>query len=256
MVDFVHPFPGKNPGDPLTKQEVIRALRLAVCAEEEATQLYDLIALYVEDERIKNIMRDVADEEQVHKGEFQKLLDIFEDDEVEKVEEGKQEAEEKMSSVIAYLKKLATELDETTPNSLAQTIVDNLDLRRVWPEFKEMVTKKYKRHEEFDTFSPVLQTRDAIIPKELEKEFNIHSKDAWLKHRPDVIEDVVDAIKDEFVGYEIEVDYKGIPQSPSFEPIESKVRNAELEELHNFDTYQKEGDEGYRLDIHLTFKLE
>jgi len=103
MVDFVHPFPGKNPGDTLTKQEIIRALRLALAAEEEATQLYDLIAEYVDDKRIKKIMKDVADEEQVHKGEFQKLLDLYVEDEIKLVEEGKQEAEEKIGSRTAQI---------------------------------------------------------------------------------------------------------------------------------------------------------
>jgi len=96
MVDFVHPFPGKNPGDELTDQEIISALRLSLCAEEEATHLYDTIANYVGDERISKIMKDVADEEQVHIGEFQKLLDLYEKDEEEKVGEGKDEAKEKM----------------------------------------------------------------------------------------------------------------------------------------------------------------
>ena len=96
MVDFVRPFPGKNPGDPITKEELISALRLSLCAEEEATHLYDTIAAYVDDERVKKLMKDVADEEQVHIGEFQKLLDIIEDDEAEKVDEGEEEAEEKI----------------------------------------------------------------------------------------------------------------------------------------------------------------
>ena len=98
MVDFVHPFPGKNPGDEITKQELISALRLSLCAEEEATHLYDTIANYVSDEQVKKIMKDVADEEQVHIGEFQKLLDLYEEDEEEMVEEGEDEAEEKLET--------------------------------------------------------------------------------------------------------------------------------------------------------------
>jgi len=98
-MEFVHPFPGKNPGDKLTKQELISAVRLALCAEEEAVHLYDTIAEYTNDEKVKKIMKDVADEEQVHIGEFQKLLDLLEEDEVEKVEEGEKEAEEKMEDI-------------------------------------------------------------------------------------------------------------------------------------------------------------
>jgi len=113
MVDFVHPFPGKNPGDSLTKAEIIRALRLSLSAEEEATQLYDLIAEYVDDEKIKKIMKDVADEEQVHKGEFQKLINLYDEDEVEKVEEGLEEAEEKMKES-KEVRKLAEDLQSIT----------------------------------------------------------------------------------------------------------------------------------------------
>lgn len=95
-VDFVRPFPGKNPGDKVTEEEMVSAIRLALCAEEEATHLYNSIAEYVTDERVKKIMKDIATEEQVHAGELQKLLDEVVDNEVEKMNEGKEEAEEKM----------------------------------------------------------------------------------------------------------------------------------------------------------------
>jgi rubrerythrin len=95
-IEFVHPFPGKSPGDPLTKQEVISAIRLSLCAEEEATHLYDTIADYVDDERVQKIMKDVATEEQVHAGEFQHLLNLLEEDEEESLDEGEQEAKEKL----------------------------------------------------------------------------------------------------------------------------------------------------------------
>ena len=106
---FVHPFPGKNPGDEITKQELISAIRLSLCAEEEATQLYDTISEYVTDEKVIKIMKDVADEEQVHVGEFQKLLKLLEDDEEEKVGEGEEEAEEKMESVPNQIAKLISD---------------------------------------------------------------------------------------------------------------------------------------------------
>ena len=95
-MEFVHPFPGKKPGDKITKQEMLSAIRLSLCAEEEATHLYDAIAEYVSDQRVKKIMEDVAGEEQVHAGEFQKLLKVLEDDEEELLQEGEGEAEEKM----------------------------------------------------------------------------------------------------------------------------------------------------------------
>jgi len=108
MVDFTRPFPGKNPGDKITKQELISAIRLSICAEEEATHLYDTIAEYVEDERVKKIMKDVANEEQVHIGEFQKLLEMFEEDEVKLIEEGKQEIEEMLTKKESRIKRIVT----------------------------------------------------------------------------------------------------------------------------------------------------
>ena len=96
MVDFVHPFKGKKPGDEISKQELISAVRLSLCAEEEATHLYDTIAEFVKDAKVQKLMRYIASEEQVHIGEFQQLLNELEDDEEEKVSEGEKEAEDKM----------------------------------------------------------------------------------------------------------------------------------------------------------------
>ena len=111
IMEFVHPFPGKKVGDKVTKQEIISAVRLALCAEEEAVHLYDTIAEFADDEKVKNLMKDVADEEQVHAGEFQKLLDELQDDEVEKVEEGKKEAGEKMEeSASSWVRSICTDL--------------------------------------------------------------------------------------------------------------------------------------------------
>jgi rubrerythrin len=96
MVDFTRPFPGKNPGDEITEQEAITSIRLALCAEEEAVQLYNSIAEYVSDEKIKKLVSDIATEEQVHIGELQKLLDTLETNEVKQLAKGKKEAEDKI----------------------------------------------------------------------------------------------------------------------------------------------------------------
>lgn len=92
MVDFVKPFPGKNPGDPLTKDEIARAIRLSIAAEQEATQLYNSIAEYVPDKNIQKVMRSVAEEEVVHAGEFQRLLSTVEPGEDRSMAEGMEEA--------------------------------------------------------------------------------------------------------------------------------------------------------------------
>lgn len=111
-MEFVHPFPGKKVGDTVTKQELISAVRLTLCAEEEAVHLYNTIAEYTDNEQVKKLMKDIANEELVHAGEFQKMLDTLEPDEVEKIEEGKKEAEDKIGEkeAASWMKSVCTGL--------------------------------------------------------------------------------------------------------------------------------------------------
>lgn len=97
-MDFVKPFPGKNPGDQITKQELISAIRLSICAEQEAVHLYDQIAEFTDNEMVKKLMIDVADEERIHIGEFQKLLELIGEGKADKVKEGEAEAAKKLES--------------------------------------------------------------------------------------------------------------------------------------------------------------
>ena len=97
-MDFVKPFPGKNPGDQITKQELISAIRLSICAEQEAVHLYDQIAEFTDNEMVKKLMVDVADEERIHIGEFQKLLELIGEGKADKVKEGEAEAAKKLES--------------------------------------------------------------------------------------------------------------------------------------------------------------
>jgi rubrerythrin len=93
-MEFSNPFPGLKPGEKPSKQDILSAIRLSIAAEHDATALYDKIAEVCGDEKIAKVMRDVADEEQVHVGEFTKLLEMYESDEEEKTEEGEEEVEE------------------------------------------------------------------------------------------------------------------------------------------------------------------
>jgi len=74
MAEFVNPFSGMTPDRRLTKEELIRAIRLDIAAEEEAAHLYEAQADATDDPRAAEILRDIAKEEIVHVGEFQKLL--------------------------------------------------------------------------------------------------------------------------------------------------------------------------------------
>lgn len=104
MAQFIDPFPGLLTDGILTREELISALRIAVAAEEEAIHLYRIIAEHTTEKIIQEVMRDVAREEQVHVGEFQQLLDMFDPEEASALEEGRQEVRE-MSDVKAFIKK-------------------------------------------------------------------------------------------------------------------------------------------------------
>ena len=81
MPEFVNPFSGVAPGRKLTKRELTRAVRLMLAAEEEATHLYEAVADATDDPLAKEVLQDIADEERVHAGEFQRLLSILLPDE-------------------------------------------------------------------------------------------------------------------------------------------------------------------------------
>ncbi|WP_148682444.1 encapsulin [Pyrobaculum neutrophilum] len=72
----------KNPVDVVREKkfdslEVADALRLAIIAELDAISLYLQLAKYVEDERVRRVFEDVANEEKTHFGEFLALLKAY-----------------------------------------------------------------------------------------------------------------------------------------------------------------------------------
>ena len=69
-------------------------LRAALIAELDAINLYEEMAAITKDKGIKKVLLDVAKEEKEHVGEFQALLLMFDKEQVESLEEGKEEVEE------------------------------------------------------------------------------------------------------------------------------------------------------------------
>ncbi|MCD6171737.1 MAG: rubrerythrin [Thermoplasmata archaeon] len=69
-------------------------LRAAIIAELDAINLYEQMAAMVKNEKIKAILRDVADEEKTHVGEFLTLLLKIDEKQAEELEKGKKEVEE------------------------------------------------------------------------------------------------------------------------------------------------------------------
>jgi len=94
MPEFVNPFSGKVPDRKLTKEELIRAIRLNVAAEHEAIHLYMAHADATDHPLAKKVLTDIANEEREHVGEFNRLLEILTGDEAEWLAEGREEVDE------------------------------------------------------------------------------------------------------------------------------------------------------------------
>jgi rubrerythrin len=74
MPVFGAPFSGLASDRKLTDAELVRAMRFAVAAEFEATQLYMQLAESTTNKLAVAVLKDVADEERVHAGEFLRVL--------------------------------------------------------------------------------------------------------------------------------------------------------------------------------------
>ena len=94
MPDFGLPFSGLTNDRKLTDAELIRAIRFMVAAEYEATQLYMQLAESTDNKLAQKVLKDIADEEIVHAGEFLRLLHELAPDEKKLYAQGAKEVEE------------------------------------------------------------------------------------------------------------------------------------------------------------------
>lgn len=101
MPEFGHAFSGLAKDRKLTQEELIRAIRFMIAAEYEAIQLYMQLAESTDNKLAIEVLRDIADEERVHAGEFLRLLKELAPDEEKFYAEGVEEVEE----IIKKLKK-------------------------------------------------------------------------------------------------------------------------------------------------------
>ena len=69
-------------------------LRAAMTAEIDTISLYEQLAAATEDEKLKAVLMNVANEEKTHFGEFQALLLKEDVERVKELEKGKTEVEE------------------------------------------------------------------------------------------------------------------------------------------------------------------
>jgi hypothetical protein len=81
MPAFGNPFSGLNHDRLLTHEELVRAIRFMIASEYEATQLYEQLAESTDEANAQNVLRDIANEEKVHAGEFLRLLKELQPDE-------------------------------------------------------------------------------------------------------------------------------------------------------------------------------
>ena len=99
MPEFGSPFSGMAHDRKLTGEELIRAIRFMVAAEYEAIQLYMQLAESTDNKLAIEVLKDIADEERVHAGEFLRLLSVLAPDEKKFYAEGAAEVEEEIEKL-------------------------------------------------------------------------------------------------------------------------------------------------------------
>ena len=99
MPDFGHSFAGLKNDRKLTEEELIRAIRFMIAAEYEAIQLYMQLAESTDNKLAQEVLKDIADEERVHAGEFLRLLKELAPDEEKLYKEGEEEVEEEIEKM-------------------------------------------------------------------------------------------------------------------------------------------------------------
>ncbi len=99
MPDFGAPFSGLKKDRKLTDAELVRSIRFMVAAEYEAIQLYMQLAESTDNKLAIAVLKDIADEERVHAGEFLRLLHELAPDEKGFYDEGAEEVEEEIEKL-------------------------------------------------------------------------------------------------------------------------------------------------------------
>lgn len=99
MPEFANAFSGMAADRKLTHEELVRAIRAMIAAEYEAVQLYMQLAESIDNPLAKAVLKDIADEEIVHAGEFLTLLKALAPEEEGFYAEGEQEVRELMAEL-------------------------------------------------------------------------------------------------------------------------------------------------------------
>lgn len=99
MPEFGNPFSGLARDRKISHEELIRAIRFMIAAEYEAVQLYMQLAESTDNKLAIEVLKDIADEERVHAGEFLRLLKELDPDEEKLYAEGAEEVEEEIEKL-------------------------------------------------------------------------------------------------------------------------------------------------------------
>ena len=97
MPEFGSPYSGLATNRKLTDAELIRAIRFMVAAEYEAIQLYMQLAESTDNKLAVVMLKDIADEERIHAGDFLRLLNELAPDEKKFYAKGAKEVEEEIA---------------------------------------------------------------------------------------------------------------------------------------------------------------
>lgn len=96
MPEFGSPFSVLGHSRKISHDELVRAIRFMIAAEYEAIQLYMQLAESTDHDLAIRVLKDIADEERVHAGEFLRLLHELDPEEAKFYAEGAQEVEEEI----------------------------------------------------------------------------------------------------------------------------------------------------------------
>jgi rubrerythrin len=99
MPGFGSPFSGLANDRKLTDEELVRAIRFMVASEYEATQMYMQLAESTNNKLAAEVLKDIADEERVHAGEFLRLLHELAPDEAKFYAKGAKEVEDEIKKM-------------------------------------------------------------------------------------------------------------------------------------------------------------
>jgi len=99
MPNFRSPFLGLDIDRKVNDDELIRAIRYMVAAEYEAIQMYMQLAELTDHKLAIKVLKEIADEERVHVGEFLRLLYELAPDEEKFYAKGAEEVDKEIEKM-------------------------------------------------------------------------------------------------------------------------------------------------------------